>query len=53
MTINKVIGVDTSKIENVAHKRAGYSDGDLVCQWFTGNKLELGVFLPSSVELAE
>jgi uncharacterized protein YodC (DUF2158 family) len=52
MTIKKIIGTDTNKVETVAYKQGG-SDGDLVCQWFAGNKLESGIFLPSSVEFAE
>jgi len=50
MTVKKVIGQDTNKLEEMAYTNAGYKVGDLVCQWFIGGKLESGVFSPNTID---
>ncbi|WP_181309067.1 YodC family protein [Rufibacter sp. XAAS-G3-1] len=50
MTIQKIVGKSTDKMENFALKTAGHSDGDLVCQWFINNKLETNIFKPETLK---
>lgn len=48
MTIQRIIGKDKGNIMLTTAdeflKTQGYSDGDVVCQWFDDNKLESGTF---------
>lgn len=53
MTINKIIGVNTEKMEDFAYKNSGHKDGDIVCQWFYNNKLETAIFKPETLDLVE
>lgn len=53
MTVKGILG-DTnnplSKMENTALKMAGHEDGDVYCQWFFNNKLESGIFKPTTLK---
>lgn len=51
MTVQKIIGSSTNKTENFAYHAAGNSDGDLVCQWFVGTKIESAIFKPETLKL--
>jgi uncharacterized protein YodC (DUF2158 family) len=48
MTVKRIVGqgLDTwqGKTNEQVLKIQGYKDGDLVCIWFEGNKLNEGVF---------
>lgn len=53
MTIQRVIGFDKSnfglKAADEYLKMRGYTDGDVICQWFEGNTLRDGTFKISSL----
>ena len=53
MTIQRIIGTDNSnfmiKAADEFMKTQGFNNGDLVCQWFDGNKLESGNFKTDSM----
>ena len=48
MTVQRIIGSDSSnlliKAADEFMKSQGFREGDIVCQWFNGNKLESGTF---------
>ena len=50
MTIQDILGKTTSKQMDFAYKTAGHSDGELICKWFSGNKLESGLFKPETLK---
>lgn len=54
MTIQRIIGTDKShfmiKAADEFLKTQGFNDGDVVCQWFNGNKLENGTFKIESLD---
>ncbi len=53
MTVQRIIGSDNSnfmiKAADEFMKTQGFSEGDVVCQWFSGNKLESGTFKVDSL----
>ena len=51
MTVKGVIGTDSlTKMENLALRNSGGTDGDVFCQWFNNTKLEGGVFKPAMLK---
>jgi uncharacterized protein YodC (DUF2158 family) len=48
MTVQRIVGSDSSnlliKAADEFMKSQGFREGDIVCQWFNGNKLESGTF---------
>jgi uncharacterized protein YodC (DUF2158 family) len=50
MTVENIVGVTTSKDQSFMYKTAGHSDGELICKWFSGSKLETGMFKPETVD---
>jgi uncharacterized protein YodC (DUF2158 family) len=54
MTVQRIIGADDSnfmiKTTDEFLKTQGFSDGDVICQWFNGNKLESGTFKLDSLD---
>ena len=53
MTIQRAIGSDTSnfglKAADEYLKMRGFTEGDVICQWFEGNTLRDGTFKASSL----
>jgi uncharacterized protein YodC (DUF2158 family) len=53
MTIQRVIGSDKSnfglKAADEYFKIRGFTDGDVICQWFEGDNLRDGTFKVSSL----
>lgn len=53
MTIQRFIGGDKTnfslKTTDEFYKIKGFKDGDLICQWFSGNEVKDAAFLRSSV----
>ena len=53
MTIQRVIGTDKSnfglKAADEYLKMRGFTDGDVICQWFEGDTLRDGTFKVSSL----
>lgn len=53
MTIQRILGYNDSnfmiKAADEFMKTQGFTNGDLVCQWFNGNKLESGNFKAESI----
>lgn len=56
MTVQRVIGADKSnfglKAADEFMKLKGFEDGDVICQWFEGNRLNDGIFKVSSLSIA-
>ena len=52
MTVKKVIGIDTSRLEEIAYHKAGFTEGDVVCEWFIDNTKHSDAFIEATVELA-
>jgi uncharacterized protein YodC (DUF2158 family) len=54
MTVQRIIGDDTSnfmlKTADEFIKTQGFKNGDVICQWFNGNKLESGTFKADSLD---
>ena len=54
MTIQRIIGFDKNnfglKAADEYLKMRGFSDGDVVCQWFEGNNLQDGTFKAASLK---
>ncbi|TAH40597.1 MAG: DUF2158 domain-containing protein [Bacteroidetes bacterium] len=54
MTVQRIIGADDTnfmiKAADEFLKTQGYTDGDVICQWFNGNKLESGTFKSDSLD---
>jgi len=54
MTVQRIIGSDNSnfliKTADELLKTQGFSNGDVICQWFNGNRLERGTFKADSLE---
>lgn len=50
MTVQDILGDTTSKQQTVAYTMAGHSNGELICKWFSGKKLETGIFKPETVD---
>ena len=54
MTVQRIIGSDKSnlmiKASDEFMKTQGFKEGDVVCQWFNGNKLESGTFKAESLK---
>lgn len=44
MTVHDVFGKTTTKQFTLAYKTAGHADGEIICKWFSGSKLETGFF---------
>jgi uncharacterized protein YodC (DUF2158 family) len=48
MTVQRIIGSDKSNFGTKAAdeflKMKGFDDGDVICQWFEGNRLNDGTF---------
>lgn len=44
MTVTKVIGHHTTRLEEIAYHRLGYSEGDAVCEWTDAEGPQTGVF---------
>ena len=48
MTVQRIIGSDKSNFGTKAAdeflKMKGFDDGDVICQWFEGNRLSDGTF---------
>lgn len=57
MTVQRVIGFDKNnfglKAADEYLKLRGYSDDDVICQWFEGNVLRDGTFKSASLILIE
>lgn len=49
MTIHNIVGNTTTKQETIIYKTAGNREGDFICKWFNGNKLESGIFKPETI----
>lgn len=53
MTIQRVIGTERSnfglKAADEYLKMRGFTDGDVICQWFEGNTLQDGTFKTASL----
>jgi len=54
MTVQRIIGADKAHLMIRAAdeflKTQGFTDGDVVCQWFNGSKLDNGTFKTESLE---
>jgi uncharacterized protein YodC (DUF2158 family) len=53
MTVQRIIGADKAHLIKAADeflKTQGFTDGDVVCQWFNGSKLDNGTFKTESLE---
>jgi uncharacterized protein YodC (DUF2158 family) len=57
MTVQRIIGSDNTnlliKAADEFMKTQGFREGDIVCQWFDGNKLESGTFKAEGLKKAE
>lgn len=57
MTVFSIIGSSEAgagqKLNHNLLKHGGYKDGDVICQWFVGSKLELAPFKIEMIESAE
>ena len=57
MTIQRIIASDKSnfglKAADEYLKLRGFSDGDVVCQWFEGNNLQDGTFKAASLKTVD
>jgi uncharacterized protein YodC (DUF2158 family) len=57
MTVQRIIGSDNSnlmiKAADEFMKTQGYREGDVVCQWFNGSKLESGTFKAEGLKKPE
>jgi uncharacterized protein YodC (DUF2158 family) len=57
MTVQRIIGSDSSnliiKAADEFMKSQGFKEGDVVCQWFNGNKLESGTFKAEGLKKPE
>ena len=57
MTIQRIIGFDKNnfglKAADEYLKMRGFSDGDVVCQWFEGNNLQDGTFKVASLKMID
>jgi uncharacterized protein YodC (DUF2158 family) len=57
MTIQRIIGNysenERVKMADKIIKNSGYKDGDLICQWFAGTKLESGTFSIEMIKLID
>ena len=53
MTVQDILGTTTSKPQTFAYTTAGHSEGELICKWFAGNKLETGLFKPETLDIIE
>jgi uncharacterized protein YodC (DUF2158 family) len=53
MSIIRIIGTDRSNFQLIASdeflKLQGFKEGDVVCQWFDGNRLSTGTFKRDSL----
>lgn len=54
MTVQRIIGSGDSnfmiKAADEFLKTQGFTEGDIVCQWFDGNRLESGTFKQNSLK---
>lgn len=54
MKVQRIIGADDTnfmiKTADEFLKTQGFTDGDVICQWFNGNKLESGTFKSDSLD---
>ena len=57
MTVQRIIGADRSNLGLKAAdeylKMRGFTDGDVICQWFEGNTLRDGTFKVASLNPTE
>lgn len=57
MTVQRIIGSDNTnlivKAADEFMKTQGFREGDIVCQWFNGNKLESGTFKMEGLKKVE
>jgi len=57
MTVQRIVGSDNSnlmiKAADEFMKTQGFREGDVVCQWFNGNKLESGTFKAEGLKKPE
>ena len=57
MTIQRIIGDfsdnDRVKMADNFIKISGYKDGDVICEWFAGTKVEAKTFNNEMIELCE
>jgi uncharacterized protein YodC (DUF2158 family) len=57
MTVQRIVGSDSSnliiKAADEFMKTQGFKEGDIVCQWFNGNKLESGTFKAEGLKKVE
>ncbi len=57
MTVQRIIGSDKSNFGTKAAdeflKMKGFDDGDVICQWFEGNRLNDGTFKANTLVSAE
>ncbi|WP_218620376.1 YodC family protein [Flavobacterium sp. I3-2] len=44
MSVHDIFGKTTTKQFTLAYKTAGHTDGEIICKWFSGSKLETGFF---------
>ena len=53
MTVQRIIGADKNnfglKAADEYLKMRGFTDGDVICQWFEGNALKDGTFKSASL----
>jgi uncharacterized protein YodC (DUF2158 family) len=57
MTVQRIIGSDKSnfglKAADEFLKMKGFEDGDVICQWFEGNRLNDGTFKVNTLNVVE
>lgn len=53
MTVQSIVGVTTSKMETFAYNNSGFTEGDIICKWFQGTKLESAIFKQQTLEKIE
>jgi len=53
MTVQDILGTTTTKTQTFAYTTAGHSNGELICKWFAGSKLETGLFKQETLDKAE
>lgn len=55
MSIVRFIGADSSNFQmqtaDEVLKMQGFKDGDVICQWFDGNKLSSGTFKRETLKI--
>ncbi len=53
ITVQDILGETTFKNQTFAYTTAGHSEGEIICKWFAGSKLETGIFKPETLDKLE